>query len=132
MLFLMNVLKIFRVKKTVFVNCVFDSDSLIYVKSLVDVKFEKCNFTDSQISGGVWKNVEFRECSANGEFLIFADKKSEDVLFDKCDFSGPASTSKAIDENTLGAVGSLGSIEFANCKLSRINLRGEISLKVLT
>lgn len=120
----------FSCEDTLFSSCIFGPASQIYIKNLSNVKFEKCNFNDSQLSGGVWENVEFNECTANGDFLIFADKRSRNVLFDNCDFSGPASTSQAIDENILGAVGSLGSIVFQKCNLSRVNIRGEISITV--
>lgn len=120
----------FSCEDTIFSNCIFTPDSLIYIKNLTNVKFESCNFNHSQLSGGIWENVEFNECIANGEFLIFADKLSQNVVFDNCDFSGPASTSQAIDENILGAVGSLGTVVFQKCNLSRVNIRGEISITV--
>jgi uncharacterized protein YjbI with pentapeptide repeats len=118
----------FSCENTIFINCRFDSDNLIYVTNLLNVKFERCDFSDSQISSGIWKNVKFSNCTANGKFMILADKGSDNLLFEECELSGPPPTSGSGHENDFGTVGSLGTAVFENCKLTYLRIIGTIAL----
>jgi uncharacterized protein YjbI with pentapeptide repeats len=115
---------------TNFSNCNFESTSLIYVKSLRNVTFTNCSFNDSQISSGLWETVRFKKCTANGKFLISADKGSKDILFEDCEFVGLHNSPDGNDEINFGEISSLGDISVNRCKLAYINIRGELSTTV--
>lgn len=115
-------------ENTIFSESEFESDSALHIKQLTNVRFERCLFKDSRISSGVCKNVHFLHCTGQGKFMILADKGSEDILFEECEFSGPPAKPGAAHENDFATVGSLGSAVFKNCKLTFLRITGESSL----
>jgi uncharacterized protein YjbI with pentapeptide repeats len=117
-------------ENTVFTDCDFEPGSGIRIKALTNVKFERCNFNDTNISGGIWNTVSFTDCTADGEFLILADEGSINLTFNNCHFSGPMAVAGSVHQNHFGAVGSYGNATFNNCTLKYARIIGETLLTV--
>ena len=117
-------------ENTIFLNCNFQTGGGLKIKSLTNVKFENCDFNDANISGGVWTDVQFVDCSAQGKFLILADEGSKNVLFQRCSFYGPHAIFGTSHENDFGGVGSLGTSQFNDCTLKYVHIMGETSLTI--
>jgi len=117
-------------ENTEFINCDFNDEVVINVKSLHNVEFRDCKITNSKISSGVWKDVTFDNIHASGQFEVLGDEGSSNVLFKKCNFTGPASSDEDNHENTFGAAGTFGTAEFIDCDIRYVGIEGPYGLIV--
>lgn len=117
-------------ENTVFSDCEFEPGSGIRIKALSNVKFERCHLNDTNMSGGIWTDVTFTDCVADGQFLILADEGSKNLVFNNCNFSGPGAVVGSVHSNHFGAVGSYGNASFNKCTIKYSRIIGDISLTV--
>ena len=101
---------------------------------LKNVRFIDCLFVANRLDEGEWEDVSFTKCAGRGPVLIGAPK-GKNLAFSDCEFVGATSEEVkygGITEQYGGIGGTDGTVQFSECRLTRMFINGGSKLAMKT
>lgn len=108
-----------------FVNCDFSGEYRVALSGLKHCVFERCNFSGVVLFGDT-EAVTFAKCTGYGKLFLLGGKRSKNVLFEQCEFTG----SPDFGRNNFATLGTFGEAAFEYCKFKYVTLSGDQKLMV--